>query len=76
MSAAALHRTAWIDYWLPAESNRRSRDNVRGIILHSDALDDDEVCVRDGITMTTPARTVFDLVRRKGLARAVIRRDA
>ena len=32
LSAAALHRTAWIDDWLPAELNRRSRDKARGII--------------------------------------------
>ncbi|QUR68858.1 endonuclease domain-containing protein [Mycobacterium spongiae] len=76
LSAAALHRTAWIDDWLPAELNRRSRDKARGIILHSDTLDEDEVCVRDGICLTTPARTAFDLGRRKGLTTAVIRLDA
>lgn len=76
LSAAALHRTAWIDDWLPAELNRRSRDKARGIILHSDALDDDETCVRDGIRLTTAARTAFDLGRRKGLTTAVIRLDA
>jgi hypothetical protein len=76
LSAAALHRTAWIDDWLPAELNRRSRDKARGILLHSDALDDDEACVRDGICLTTPARTAFDLGRRKGLITAVIRLDA
>ncbi|WP_156690182.1 endonuclease domain-containing protein [Mycobacterium sp. Marseille-P9652] len=76
LSAAALHRTAWIDAWLPAELNRPSRDRARGIIPHSDALDDDEACVRDGIRMTTPARTAFDLGRRKGLTTAVIRLDA
>lgn len=76
LSAAALHRTAWIDHWLPAELNRRSRDKTAGIILHSDTLWDDETCVRDGIRMTTPARTAFDLGRRKGLINAVIRLDA
>jgi len=76
LSAAALHRTAWIDDWLPAELNRRSRDRARGIILHSDTLDEDETCVRDGIRLTTPARTAFDLGRRKGLTAAVIRLDA
>ena len=76
LSAAALHRAAWIDDWLPAELNRPSRDKARGIILHSDSLDDDETCVRDGIRMTTPARTAFDLGRRKGLTAAVIRLDA
>jgi hypothetical protein len=69
LSAAALHRTAWIDDWLPAELNRRSRDRARGIILHSDSLDEDETCTRDGIMLTTPARTAFDLGRRKVLPR-------
>ncbi|MCW2659429.1 MAG: hypothetical protein JWP83_581 [Mycobacterium sp.] len=76
LSAAALHRAAWIDDWLPAELNRPSRDKVHGIILHSDSLDDDETCVRDRIRITTPARTAFDLGRRKGLTAAVIRLDA
>lgn len=76
LSAAALHRTAWIDDWLPAELNRRSRDKGRGIILHSDTLGDDETCLRDGIRTTTPTRTAFDLGRRKGLTTAVIRLDA
>jgi hypothetical protein len=76
LSAAALHRTAWIDDWLPAELNRTSRDKANGIILHSDALDEDETCMRDEISLTTPARTAFDLGRRKGLTVAVIRLDA
>jgi hypothetical protein len=76
LSAAALHRTAWIDAWLPAELNRQSRDKTHGIILHSDALWDDESCVRDGIHMTTPARTAFDLGRRKEFTNTVIRLDA
>lgn len=76
LSAAALHRTAWIDDWLPAELNRRSRDKARGIILQSDTLNDDEACVRNGIQLTTPARTAFDLGRRKGLTAAVVRLDA
>jgi hypothetical protein len=76
LSAAALHRTAWIDDWLPAELNRPSRDRARGIIVHSDTLDEDETSVRDGIRMTTPARTAFDLGRRKGSTAAVIRLDA
>jgi hypothetical protein len=76
LSAAALHRTAWIDDWLPAELNRHGRDKTRGIILHSDTLDEDETSVCHGIRLTTPARTAFDLGRRKGLTTAVIRLDA
>ncbi len=76
LSAAALHGAAWIDPWLPAELNRQTRDKTPGILLHSDALWDDEVCVRAGIQMTTPARTAFDLGRRKGFINTVIRVDA
>jgi hypothetical protein len=61
---------------LPAELNRWSHDKARGIVLRSDTLDNDETCVRDGIRLTTPARTTFDLGRRKGLTVAVIRLDA
>lgn len=76
LSAAALHRAKWIDAVLPAELNRASRDKTLGIILHSDVLADDEVLVRDGIRLTTAARTAYDLGRRKGLTDAVIRLDA
>lgn len=76
LSASAWHRAKWIDDWLPAELNRRGRDKAVGIVLHSDVLADDERCVRNGMTMTTPARTAFDLGRRKGLRTAVIRIDA
>lgn len=44
--------------------------------LRSDTLDDDETCLRDGVRLTTPARTAFDLGRRKGWIAAVIRLDA
>lgn len=76
LSAAALFRTSWIDPWLPAELNRRSRDKTAGIMLHSDELWEDEICVRGSIQLTTPARTAFDLGRRKGLTTAVVRIDA
>lgn len=47
-----------------------------GIAIHRDALRDDEICHIRGIDATTPARTAFDLGRRKGLLSAVIRVDA
>lgn len=76
LSAAALYRTKWIDDWLPAELNRAGRDKARGIVVRSDTLAEDEVCVRNGISLTTAARTAFDLGRRMGLQTAVIRLDA
>lgn len=76
MSAAALHGTRWIDPNLPAELNRQGRDKVDGIVVHSDVLAEDEICIIDGIRATTPARTAFDIGRRRGLEVAIIRLDA
>ncbi|ORA31762.1 hypothetical protein [Mycobacterium aquaticum] len=76
LSAAALHGSKWIDAELPAELNHSSRHKTNGIVLHSDRLADDEVCVVRGIRTTTPARTAFDLGRRRGRTTAVVRVDA
>ena len=76
LSAAALLQTKWIDDGLPAELNRAGRDKARDVILHSDALTDADVVLHDEIRLTTPARTAYDLGRRKGLPTAVIRLDA
>lgn len=76
LSAAALHGMLWIDAHLPAEINQPHRHKTKGILLHSDKLADDEVCVVNGIPATTAARTAYDLGRRRGLTTAVIRLDA
>ena len=76
LSAAALHGSRWIDADRPAELNQSSRHGEAGIILHSDRLTDDEICLVGGIQATAPARTGFDLGRRRGLTEAVIRVDA
>ncbi|WP_306306546.1 hypothetical protein [Mycobacterium celatum] len=76
LSAAALHGSLWIDPGLPAELYRRNGKPVDGIVIHRDELSDDEICTVRGIRATTPARTAFDLGRRKGLVRAVIHVDA
>lgn len=76
LSAAALLGTRWIDAKRPAELAQASRQKTKGILLHSDELWDDEGCFIRGIPVTTPARTAFDLGRRRGLTTAVIRLDA
>ena len=77
LSAAALHGTRWIDPELPAELYRHNgKPPVDGIVIHRDNLRDEEVCAMRGIAVTTPARTAFDLGRRKGLTSALIRVDA
>jgi very-short-patch-repair endonuclease len=75
LSASALHGASWIAGDEPAELTR-SEDSFNGIIVHRERLRDDEVCDVEGIPVTTPARTAFDLGRRKGLEKAVIRVDA
>lgn len=76
LSAAALHGSRWIDPDRPAELFRRNGKPVDGIWIHRDVLGADEVCCVDGIGVTTPARTAFDLGRRCGRVRSVIRLDA
>lgn len=76
LSAAALHGAKWIDPTLPAEINQSSRHKTNGVLLHSDALTDVEICLVDGMRTTTPARTAFDIGRRRGVVIAVIRVDA
>jgi hypothetical protein len=76
LSAAALLGCRWIDDHHPAELVRRNGKPVTGIVIHRDELHDDEVCRVAGIPVTTPARTAFDLGRRPGGDKAVIRLDA
>ncbi|MGH3644282.1 MAG: hypothetical protein ACRDUX_35285 [Mycobacterium sp.] len=75
LSASALHGAKWIAADEPAELTR-SEIGANGIIVHRERLRDDEVCEIRAIPVTTPARTAFDLGRRKGLEQAVIRVDA
>jgi uncharacterized protein DUF559 len=75
LSASAMHGSLWIDPAEPAELIRRG-DEVDGIRIHRDTLVDDEICVIAGMPITTPARTAYDLGRRNGLLRAVMRLDA
>jgi hypothetical protein len=76
LSAAALHGSKWIDAALPAELIRTVPRKVDGILIHRDRLEDDEVCFVRQMPTTTPARTAYDVGRRDGLTRAVIRLDA
>jgi hypothetical protein len=75
LSAAAMHGARWIDSKEPAEVFRLG-DNVDGIVIHRDRLVAEEICVVDGMPITTAARTAFDVGRRDTLERAVMRLDA
>lgn len=76
LSAAALLGCRWIDASHPAEIVRRNGKPVNGIVIHRNELHRAESCLIAGIPVTTPARTAFDLGRRPGVDKAVIRLDA
>lgn len=63
LSAAALFGTRWLDSQQPAEILRANRRSPAGMIVRSWVVCPDELCVVEGITLTTPARTAFDIGR-------------
>lgn len=76
LSAAAVLGTKWLDANAPAEIVRADRHGQRGLVAHSYALADDEVCGIEGMRVTTPGRTAFDIGRARPAARAVPILDA
>jgi hypothetical protein len=75
ISAAALYGDKWLDQSSPPELMRSSA-GCSGMIVHRIDPRPDEVSVVRGMTVTTAARTAFDLGRRKGRTEALIRCDA
>jgi hypothetical protein len=76
LSAAAVLGTKWLDGAAPAEIVRADRYGPRGLVVHSYALADDEVCTVRGMRVTTAARTAFDIGRDLPIGRAVPVLDA
>jgi hypothetical protein len=60
-SAAALHGSRWVDASAPVELFHGNRHRLPGIQVRGDNLEPEEVCVVDGVPVTTPARTALDL---------------
>ncbi|MGN6339138.1 DUF559 domain-containing protein [Mycobacterium sp.] len=75
-SAAALLGAEWIDPHAPAELVCDRTRPPSSIVTRNETLTDCEVTLVNGVPVTSPARTVFDLGRRPGLTVAVIRIDA
>ncbi|MEZ0050994.1 hypothetical protein ABIA30_001992 [Mycobacterium sp. MAA66] len=76
LSASAVFGTKWLDPRLPAEIVRSNRRSPAGIAVRSWEFDPDEVCVIDGIAVTTPARTAFDIGRSRPASQAIPMMDA
>jgi hypothetical protein len=76
-SAAALLGAKWVDAALNAELTYANRHPPAGITVHSETLLPDEMSKVDGIVVTSPARTAFDVGRRvSSRLRAVQQLDA
>jgi hypothetical protein len=75
-SASALHGAKWISASLPAaiiDTNARRESRVQ---IWEDRISSDEVCVVDGMRVTSPERTALDLASRFPLDAAVAAVDA
>lgn len=76
LSASAMLGAKWIEASAPAELAHRNRRSPAGLVVHSDTLLPDETLLVDGMTVTTPARTAFDIGRRVKGSVGVQRVDA
>ncbi len=74
-AAAALHGARWIGDGVPIEMIRRFPRPPRGIIVRNESIEPDEICSIDGILVTNPERTAFDLARHHPRVEAVIYLD-
>ncbi|AKN15999.1 hypothetical protein MHAE_18507 [Mycobacterium haemophilum DSM 44634] len=63
-SAAALLGTKWVSPVLAAELVHDNRKPPPQIVVHTETLAPHEILEVDGIAVTTPARTAFDIGRR------------
>jgi len=63
-SAAALLGAKWVSASLDAELVHHNRKPPKRIVVRSDTLPPHEMLTVDGITVTSPARTAFDIGRR------------
>jgi hypothetical protein len=76
LAASALHGAKWIDDDSPVELIWRNARVPAGVVTRADSIRDAEIQRLDGLRVTTPERTAFDIARRGRLDDAVARLDA
>lgn len=76
LAAAALHGSDWIDEDEPVELIWRNQHPPEGVITRNQRVDGDELTRVAGLSVTTTARTAFDLGRQLPTGQAVTRLDA
>ena len=75
-SASALHGAKWVDRQRPAAIIDTNRRKTRGVRAWADRIESDEICVVDGMPVTTPERTALDIACRYSVDEAVAAIDA
>lgn len=75
-SASALHGAKWIDATLPAAVIDTNARREPGVQVWEDRIEADEVCIVEGMRVTSPERTALDLARRFPRDQAVAAVDA
>jgi hypothetical protein len=70
-SASALHGARWIDAKRPATILDTNRRRERGVEVWDQLIEPDEICLVDGMAVTTPERTALDIACRYRLDQAV-----
>lgn len=68
-SASAFHGAKWIDADLPAAIIDTNRRRAPGLQVWEERIEPDEICVIEGMRVTTPERTALDLTSRFPLTR-------
>lgn len=76
LTASAWHRAKWVDDDIPVELIWANARAPKRVITRADLLLPGESQRRDGLNVTTPERTAFDIGRRGPLREAVARLDA
>jgi hypothetical protein len=76
VAASALHGAAYVDDAVPIEILVDDRRRQSGLIVRMDRVADDEIARIDELSVTTLARTAFDLGRHQKRYAAIGRLDA
>ena len=76
LSAQAVLGAKWVEPDCPAELVHRNQHTPPLIVVHADTLASGETQRTAGMTVTTPARTAFDVGRRLPVIQGVQRLDA
>jgi len=76
LAASAMHGAKWIDDDSPVELIHHNARAPKGVVVRDELLLENEFQLIDGMPVTTPERTAFDVGRRGRLDDAIGRLDA